>query len=89
MFFKIVFNPFLAAFRSGFGCQSNLSRVIEDWKQALDKNEYTATILMDLSKAFDCIPHELLLLKLKAYGLSTAAQEMLSSYMYFSQRKDC
>ena len=87
MFFKNVFNPFLAAFRSGFGCESTLLRVIEDWKQALDKNEYTAAILMDLSKAFDCLPHELLLLKLKAYGLSTAAQEMLSSYL--SQRKQC
>ena len=77
----------MAAFRSGFGCESTLLRVIEDWKQALDKNEYTAAILMDLSKAFDCLPHELLLLKLKAYGLSTAAQEMLSSYL--SQRKQC
>jgi retron-type reverse transcriptase len=53
----------------------------------LDKNEYTEAILMDLSKAFDCLPHELLLLKLKAYGLSTAAQEMLNNYL--SQRKQC
>lgn len=29
-----------------------------------------AAILMDLSKTFDCLPHELMVAKLKAYGLS-------------------
>ena len=76
-----MFNPFLAAFRSGFGCQSTLLRVIEDWKNALDKNEYLAAILMDLSKAFDCLPHDLLLLKLNAYGLSKSSLDLLCSYL--------
>jgi hypothetical protein len=40
MYFDKIFNPFLAAFRSGFGCQSTILRAIEDWKHALDKNEY-------------------------------------------------
>jgi hypothetical protein len=52
-------------------------RVIEDWKHALDKNEYPAAILMDLSKAFDCLPHDLLLLKLNAYGLSKSSLDLL------------
>jgi len=60
----------LAAFRSKFGCQSTLLRVIEDCKKALEKNEYLTAILMDLSKVFDCLPHDLLLMKLKAYDLS-------------------
>jgi hypothetical protein len=37
---------------------------IEDWKKALDENKYIAAILMDLSKAFDRLPHDLILLKL-------------------------
>ena len=77
----------MAAFRSGFGYQSTLLRVIEDWKKALNKNEYLAAILMDLSKAFDCLPHDLLLMKLKAYGLSQSVIEMLNSYI--SNRKQC
>jgi hypothetical protein len=61
--------------------------VIDNWKKAIDKNEYLAAILMDLSKAFDCPPHDLLLMKAKAYGLSQSALEMLNSYLAI--RKEC
>jgi hypothetical protein len=47
-----------------------LAKSVEDWKRALDENKYIAAISMDLSKAFDCLPHNLLLLKLEAYGLT-------------------
>ena len=75
------FNPFLAAFRKGFGCQSTLLRLLEDWRKALDNHECIAAILMDLSKAFDCLPHGLLIAKLKAYGLSEEAVKLLDSYL--------
>ena len=75
------FNPFLAAFRKGFGCQSTLLRLLEDWRKALDNHECIAAILMDMSKAFDCLPHRLLMAKLKAYGLSEEAVKLLDSYL--------
>ena len=75
------FNPLLSAFRSGFGCQTALLRIIEDWKKALDDNKFIAAILMDLSKAFDCLPHNLLMLKLEAYGLSENSLKLLKSYL--------
>jgi hypothetical protein len=77
----------LSAFRSGHGCQTALLKIIEDWKKALDDNKFVAAILMDLSKAFDCLPHNLLLLKLKTYGLSDSALDLLFSYLH--QRKQC
>jgi hypothetical protein len=52
-FFENIFNPYLCAFRRGHGCQTTLLRLLEDWRNALDKNQYVATVLMDLSKAFD------------------------------------
>ena len=51
-------------------------------EKALDKNKYGAAILMDLSKAFDCLPHDILLSKLKCFGLSSQAVRLLSSYLF-------
>ena len=86
-FFNFHFHPSLSAFRKGFGCQTALLKIIEDWKNALDENKYIAAILMDLSKAFDCLPHDLILLKLEAYGLSEKSINLLNSYL--SGRKQC
>ena len=33
--------------------------MIDDWKIALDKNHVVGAVFMDLSTAFDCLPHSL------------------------------
>ena len=60
---------------------STLLRILEDWQISLDNNECVATFQMDLSKAFDCLPHGLLIEKLRAYGLSVEVVELLESYL--------
>ena len=55
--------------------------LLEDWRKALDNHQFAAAILMDLSKAFDCLPHDLLIEKLRAYGLAPDAVSLLSSYL--------
>ena len=80
-YFNDIFKPFLAAFRKGSGCQSTLLRLLEDWRKALDNHESAAAVLMDLSKAFDCLPHGLLIEKLRVYGLASDAIDLLSSYL--------
>ena len=59
--------------------------MIEHFKCALDRGEYIACISMDISKAFDCLPHCLTISKLHAYGLSRDACTLIDSYLY--QRK--
>ena len=86
-YFNNHFHPFLSAFRSGYGCNTTLLKIIEDWKQALDQNKYIAAVLMDTSKAFDCLPHKLLLLKLEAYGMSKSALQLIENYL--TNRKQC
>ena len=68
--FKPFINTFIAACRENYSSSHVLLRLTENWKQALDENFVVGTVLMDLSKAFDCIPHDLLLAKLYACGFS-------------------
>ena len=46
-----------------------------------DKKGIFAAVLTDLSKAFDCIPHNLLIAKLSAYGFDTKSLMFISAYL--------
>ena len=62
-------------------------RLLEEWRENLDKNYVVGGVLMDLSKAFDCIPHDLLLAKLAAYGVNENL--LCYIYSYLLNRKQC
>ena len=47
----------------------------------LDNPRVVGTILMDLSKAFYCLPHELILVKLRAYGADIKNHKLLQEYL--------
>ena len=52
-----------------------------NWKRVLDKNGFGESVLMDLSKAFDTVKHDLLIAKLYAYGFSKKSLKLLHSYL--------
>ena len=79
--------PTCQDFRPGYGCNTAFLKVIEDWKKAVDNNLYVAAVLMNLSTAFDCLPHDLLLLNLKAYYLYENALNLINDYL--SNIKQC
>ena len=51
--------PYLCSLRKGFSTQHALWRLVDTWKELLGKKEVAGALLMDLSKAFDYIEHEL------------------------------
>ncbi|XP_057309202.1 uncharacterized protein LOC130647380 [Hydractinia symbiolongicarpus] len=74
-------SPLLSGFRKGFSSQHVLLHMIESWRKDLDKGNAVGALLMDLSKAFDCVDHNLLIAKLHAYGFSKSALGLLRSFL--------
>ena len=74
-------SDYLFGYRSGYGPQYCLVAMIEMWKKALDEQKVAGAILTDLSKAFDCISHELLIAKLDAYGFEKSALKLIYDYL--------
>ena len=70
----------LCGFREGYSSQNALFRVIEIFK-ILDRSGKIGMVLVDLSKAYDCIPHDLLLAQLDAYGFGLESLSLMNNYL--------
>ena len=64
-----------------YNVQHALIALIERWRVSLDNKGYGGAILMDLSKAFDTINHNLLIAKWHAYGFDKDALKLIKSYL--------
>ena len=80
-FFDKIFSALLSAFRKRYSCQWTLLNMIEHFKNSLDNSECVACLSMDLSKAFDCLPHCLTICKMYSYGVSREACTLIASYL--------
>ena len=78
-------SPYLCGFRKGYSTQHCLAVMVESWKKAIDNNKNAGAILTDLSKAFDCLNHKLLIAKLNAYGFDENSLQFI--YSYLTERK--
>ena len=86
---SVYFDKFLSdqqcGFRKGYSTQHCLLNLLEKWKNSVDKGKVFGALLTDLSKAFDCLDHELLTAKLNAYGFTLPALRLIHDYL--SNRK--
>ena len=80
-FMEPFFSEQQCGLRKGYSTQNCLLSMLEKWKSAVDKGKYIGALLTDLSKACDCISHELVLAKLHANGFSLRALRLIYSYL--------
>ena len=80
-YFENILSDFQCGFRKGFSAQHCLLAMIEKWKRSRDKGGHYGAILTDLSKAFDCLVHDLLIAKLEAYGFDYDSLRLIYSYL--------
>ena len=85
LFFNKILSKFQCGFRKNMSAQDCLLSMLEKWRSASDNGKAFGALLTDLSKAFDCLPHGLLIAKLHAYGFSLPSLKLIHSYL--SNRK--
>ena len=61
-------SKFISAYRTSYSINHVLIHLIQNWKKSLDEKKFVRAVLMDLSKAFDSVRHDLLIAKMYAYG---------------------
>ena len=78
--------PLLCGFRKGYSTQYALISLLQKWQKCLDVSDgIVGTLLMDLSKAYDCVNHDLIIAKLEAYGVGENSLRLIQNYL--SQRQ--
>ena len=72
----------LCGFRKAHNTQHALFKLLHSWQKELDQKGFVGTILMDLSKAYDCIPHDLLMAKSISYEIDKTGLSLNLDYLF-------
>ena len=80
-YFSNFFPQYQCGFRKGYSAQHCLLAMTEKMKEARDSNKVCAAVLTDLSKAFDCLLHDLLIEKLHAFGFDHKSLRVIHAYL--------
>lgn len=71
-----------SGFRKNYGCAAALTHIVDDALTASDSNQMTLLVLLDYTRAFDCINHDILLSILHHIGLQRNAIEFFRNYLF-------
>ena len=79
---ETILSNFISAYKKSYSPNHVLLNLIENCEKSRDNKNFLGIVLLDLSKAFGCIPHEFLASKLPEYGLSIDAVTLAHSYYH-------
>ena len=80
-FFENILLKEQCGFRRGFNTQYCILKMIEKWRKSSGKGGRYGALFTDLSKAFDCLIHDLLIAKLYTYGFDLKSFNIFYSYL--------
>ena len=80
-YMDLFLNKLLCGFRKAHSTQHALFKLLNSWHKELANSGFTGTVLMDLFKAYDCLPHDLINAKFETYGLSKNSPKLLLDYL--------
>ena len=86
-YFEDILSKYQCGFRKGYSAQHCLLVMIERWKQMVDCGGVFGALLTDLSKAFDCIPHDLIIAKREAYGFQMDALKLIMTIYHIENKE--
>lgn len=69
------------AYRKNHGTDTALLSLTEQWRKELDQHNIIGIVSMDLSKAFDTLPHDLITAKFKSYGADDKTTQLIHDYL--------
>ena len=80
-YFEEVYHKNVFAYRQHHGCDSAILSLTEEFKKELDSRKVIGLVSMDLSKAFDNLPHDLVVKKLEEYGGDLKVINLITNYL--------
>ena len=80
-YFEDLYHKLVFAYRKGHGCDTAVLSLTEQWRKELDNRRIVGLVSMDLSKAFDMLPHNLIVQKLAKYGAGENTLSLIKDYL--------
>ena len=84
-----ILDPAQFGFQPGHTIQDVLVNLMEDWRDALDKDMLVGSVFIDLSKAFEMVNHRILLRNLAKYGILGGEFEWFRNYVSCRKQRVC
>ena len=81
-YFEGLFSKYQCGFRQRLSAQYCLIAMFEKRKKSVKKGKRFEALLTDLSKAFDCLPHDLITAKLNTCGFCFSSARLIHGYLF-------